>query len=121
MTASAVLTVGSTLTCANGGNVTLAGTAKLRVGGQSVLTVADVQSRPVQGCKAPSSATSKPCTTILTATDVPAKLAVAGTAVARATLAATTDGLPPPPPPGQPLADVDAGQTVLLSGTKGSQ
>jgi hypothetical protein len=121
MTTNPVLTVQSTATCGHGGTITLTSAAKLRVNGQGVLRVSDIEGKHFD-CPGPNDPSHgfKQCQSVVAVTDnPPGKLAVAGVPVVRDTVTATTDGLMPPPAL-QPLpVKVVAGQAVLLSGTKG--
>lgn len=101
----AILTTSDTLLCSYGGKVTLAGAAKLRVGGGMALTASHMQGCPVVGCGA--GASSQPvCTSVSSLSGAATKLRVGGEGVLLPSLSGQAAASPPHPlslGPGSPL------------------
>ena len=95
----ATLTKASDVECGHAGVVSVTGSAKLTVGGQSVLVQSDVASKSISNCTTvtnPQTGT-KQCTTVLSVspTSLATKLTVGGVPVVLASLTGATDGVPP--------------------------
>jgi hypothetical protein len=120
MTAPAVLTAASTLTCPHHGTVAAATASRLRVAGQPVL-LAPLTGQPIGAdCTVmtnPSTSTKKCFTVAGVSAGDSSRLTVRGTSVLLATLVGQTDGTPPPLPAGPPLITV-ANQTRLRAAVK---
>jgi hypothetical protein len=107
------LTTASSVTCSHGGVVATSSDAKLTVGAAKdpVLLPAGVAGKsfkPESPCPGPNTTTSKQCTNVASVTGgTSSKLRVGGEPVLLASLAGTTDGLPPP------LLPAVAGQVTL--------
>lgn len=115
MTAEAILTASSTITCAHSGTVTAAQTARLKVGGRPAL-LADPTGKSVTGCLTVDdvNTATKHCTSLSSVTvGRKSRLTVGGVSVLLASLAGFTDGTPPPPPAGIPIPPVAPNQTRL--------
>lgn len=98
-----VLTEGSTITCAKKGSVVVTATGKLKVEGNTVLVVNGIDKMAIKDC----GASSKPCTSVSSATGAATKLKVGGEGAALDTLVGTTDG------EDAALAPAEAKQTKL--------
>jgi hypothetical protein len=117
-----VLTTASSVTCTHGGVVDISSDAKLTVGaaGDRVLLQAGVMGKsfktapPCSNLDNPNTGALQ-CKHVVTVTGgTSSKLRVGGQPVLLASLAGTTDGVPPPPlaPPSR-LGSAQAGQTKL--------
>jgi hypothetical protein len=92
----AILTTADTLLCSYAGQVTLAGTPKLRIAGGMALTASHVRGCPVVGCKA--AASSQPvCTSVSGITGAASKLQVAGEGVLLPSASGQAAATPPHP------------------------
>jgi hypothetical protein len=77
-----ILTTSDSMSCQYQGSVTLAGAAKLQVGGRQALASSRLIGCTVTGCSPPSSGGIPPCTAVSTVTGgAAAKLFVGGEAV----------------------------------------
>lgn len=98
---TAILTTGSSLTCAHGGRISLSShQSKLSVAGHPVLVQTDLVGASISGCPTPvaSSPTTKPCLTVVAVLAGPTpKLTVDGTPVLLANARGLTDGVDPAP------------------------
>lgn len=97
------LTTASRVTCTEQGTVSLTASYKLKVAGNSVVTLSEIRGKSVAGC----ANTNKPCTTVSSASGESAKLKVGGKKVALDTLSGQTDGQTPS------LAPATASQSKL--------
>ena len=105
---AAVLTTGSSVTCAGGGTVSVSGESKLKVSGNGVLLKAGVQGKSIASCgTVPPPQTNKPCTSVSSVSSgVATKLKVSGSGVLMESLSATADG-------SLPTVSATASQTKL--------
>lgn len=113
MTAPAVLSVASTLTCADAGTIGAGSTSRLRVAGSAVL-LAPLKDKTISGCPVPddpNTSTFKCRKVSSVSAGDSARLSVGGTSVLLDVLAGLSDGAPPPP--GKPLLPAVANQTRL--------
>ncbi|MEV0825098.1 hypothetical protein [Nonomuraea rubra] len=113
MTAFAVLTTTSTVTCPHGGTVAAGSTSRLRVGDQDVL-LAEATDKEIKNCPTvdkPDQAIKKCRKVTSVSAGQSSKLTVGHTSVLLAGLAGLTDGTPPPT--GAPLLPADAKQNRL--------
>lgn len=107
-----VLTVGSTVTCAHQGRVQLvASQDALKVNGQAVLVMGDLDGATIANCQAPVTPSSTKCTTVVAMiAGAAATLTAGGKPVLLDTATGLTNGTPPP---GNIWMVQSAGQTVL--------
>jgi len=89
-----ILTNGSLISCTVNGTVPTSANHKLKVFGQSVLTIADITGRSVTGCTTPTdpNTSSKQCLKVDSASGTSAKLKVNGTPVVNSNFSGSTDG-----------------------------
>lgn len=101
--------MGSTVKCGHDpGKVVTSPSPKLKVSGQPVLVKLGILLKPVGGCSTALTASTKPCSSVLSViTGEALKLKVGGMPVMLDTISGTTDGLPPGTVP------ATAGQTKL--------
>ena len=88
------LTNGSQISCPANGTVPTSANHSLKVGGESVLTLADINGRSVSECTTPNdpNTSSKQCMTVASASGTSSKLKVNGTAVVNSTFSGSIDG-----------------------------
>ncbi|HEU4347608.1 MAG TPA: hypothetical protein VFR35_07455 [Actinoplanes sp.] len=113
MTAPAVLTTGSTVTCAHQAKVVADSTTRLTVGKKPVL-LAPVTGKSINACPIvddPNTATLKCKSVLSVSAGASSKLTVGRKSVLLDVLAGVTDGTPPPA--GAPLAPAVANQAKL--------
>lgn len=110
----AVLTTGSQLACAHGGQLRVhSRQSKLAVDGKPVLLFSDLAGTPISGCGTPASSSTKPCTTVVSAlAGQSSTLAVDGTPVLTEQARGLTDGVSPQ---GPTWSVRSAGQTKLVA------
>jgi hypothetical protein len=94
-----VLTEGSILKCAHQGSVQVtASQTQLKVDGQAVLVMGDLEGATISGCKTPSTTSSKPCMAVVSVTPGAAtRLKAGGKMVLLETAMGNTDGVTPAP------------------------
>lgn len=95
-----VLTENSDINCANQGSISPSGESKLVVSGGKVLVQGSVAGQSISGCAtvANTNTGAKPCTTVSSVLNPPArKLTIGGTAALLSTLIGIADGTDAPP------------------------
>jgi hypothetical protein len=112
---SKVLINNSKIVCPHQGQVQLAATTKLTIGGTNVLLLADVTGKTVSGCSVvtDTNTSTVQCQKVTTATGTASKLTVGGAPVVLDTLTGFTDGAPPPA--AVAISVSDAGQSKLTA------
>src|SRR4029450_934282 len=92
-----VLTKAATVKCVHPGDVEVAAsTSRLTVDGEAALVAGDLDGARISGCKLPSSPSSGPCATTVSAIPPPSTLlTVDGKAVLLDTTVGTTTSVPP--------------------------
>lgn len=93
-----VLTMGSTVNCADQGTVAKSSSAKLKVSGNAVLVKASVDSKTISNCPVPNTNSTSKCMTATVTGGESTKLKVGGAAVLVGTMIGQSDGLPGPKP-----------------------
>jgi hypothetical protein len=90
-----VLTTSSNVHCPNQGAVIPAGQGKLTVSHAPVVRLDGISGKSVAGCTITTSNSTKPCSTVTSATGAAGKLKVGNVAVALDSLSGATDGSSP--------------------------
>jgi hypothetical protein len=111
---SAVLTLGSRVTCSNQGTVTLSSSAKLTVQGEAVLLLASVAGQSIAGCTHPvdPNTSNALCTAVASVTGTPSSVLTAGGAGVLVGVSGMGNSTPPPPD----TLSASAGQSLLTAG-----
>src|SRR5207237_81907 len=107
-----IITSNATITCIHGGRVVLVPRqAQVTVQGGSVICEPDLVGCLIVGCAQPPTATTKPCTTVISTLPGSSdpQVTVDGRPVYLATLSGITDGVPP-----GAIIVADPGQTLVV-------
>ena len=108
-----VLTNSSSIECGDKGKVKLAAKGKLKVNGENVLVLSDINGKTVSSCQnTTDNSGNKTCMLVAAASGTASKLTVGNAAAVIDTMTGTTDGAPPPK---NALSVTDAAQSKLTT------